>query len=603
MHGLQVVTEKVQKCLMMPMREQSLSRPHSTGTMRTGAATTGAAASFLAVLTCARGERTPNILILFADNLAYNDVGAFSHNKEQSNTPSLDALASSGRKLLNWNSPAVLCSASRAALLTGRYPIRTGIYPRVFEPDAVHGLLPNETTLAEYLHEEGYATKIVGKWHLGHAREEFLPTNQGFDEWFGIPYHMSGGSVDDHVCGRDVNGTMWLPLFQGTDIVEQPVALENLAPRYVDESIDFMKKTIEQDKPFFLYLAFSHVHQLCAPRHAECQWASNHFSKQDGYNATFGGAVQEMDWIAGRVLDYLRDVDAIDDTFIIFTSDNGPWVAEGSCAGSKGQFEGRWLKDNVDLNCTACPSEYIPAPTESRPRRCIYPGTDYEVDGVHCGEDTGLGSAWEANVRMPGIVRWPNGGVPPGTVTMDMVSTLDVVPTILSVLGRDVPNDIDGVDVSSVFFGDDDDRPEKSERLNNRTIFFWRDGFSAGQLPLPKPFGRFDVVAMKMRGRYKLWFSTKSSHYNDDAEVYHDPPLIFDVIDDPAEATALDPTQYTGMIESAKAQVAEHKTSVDWTHPLCLARDPKYLPCAEGRFDCRTTSMEAMNVEVTQIKV
>ena len=108
---------------------------------------------------------------------------------------------------------------------------------------------------------------------------------------------------------------------------------------------------------------------------------------------------------------------------------------------------------------------------------------------------------------------------------------------------------------------------------------------------------------MKMLGRYKLWFSTKSSHYNDDAEVYHDPPLIFDVIDDPAEATALDPTQYTGMIESAKAQVAEHKTSVDWTHPLCLARDPKYLPCAEGRFDCRTTSMEPMNVEVTQIKV
>lgn len=575
------------------------------------AATTGAA-SLLAALTCARGE-SPNILILFADNLAYDDVGAFSSTStsdddnsnepsERSNTPSLDALASSGRKLLNWNSPAVLCSASRAALLTGRYPVRTGIYPRVFEPDAVHGLLPNETTLAEFLHEEGYASKIVGKWHLG-QREEFLPINQGFDHWFGIPYHMSGGSVDDHVCGRDTNGTMWLPLFQGTEIVEQPVDLESLAPRYVDESIDFMKKNIEQDKPFFLYLAFSHVHQLCAPRNAECQWASNHFSKQDGYNATFGDAVQEMDWIAGRVLDYLRDVNAIDDTFIIFTSDNGPWVAEGSCAGSKGQFEGRWLKDNVDLNCTACPSEYMPAPTESRPRRCIYPGTDYEVDGVHCGEDTGLGSAWEANVRMPGIVRWPNGGVPPGTETMDMVSTLDVVPTILSVLGKDIPNNIDGVDVSSAFFGDDGERSQRSESLSNRTIFFWRDGFSAGQLLLPKPFGRFDVVSVKMLGRYKLWFSTKSSHYNDDAEVYHDPPLIFDVIDDPAEATALDPTQYKEMIESAKAQVAEHKASVDWTYPLCLARDTQYLPCAEGHFDCRTTSVEPMNIEVTQIKV
>lgn len=588
------------------------------------AAATGAAASLLAALSCAGGElipqstesrrrvrKPPNILILFADNLAYNDVGAFSSaadarttttrpttTSQRSNTPSLDALAASGRKMLNWNSPAVLCSASRAALLTGRYPVRTGIYPRVFEPDSAHGMLPNETTIAEFLQDEGYATKIVGKWHLG-QREEFLPTNQGFDEWFGIPYHMSGGSLDDHVCGRDTNGTMWLPLFQGTNIVEQPVDLENLAPRYVDESISFVQRSIEESKPFFLYLAFSHVHQLCAPRHAECQWASNHFSKGYGYNATFGDAVQEMDWIAGMVLKYLRDVDAIDDTMVIFTSDNGPWVAEGTCAGSKGPFEGSWLRDNVALNCTACPSEYIPSPTQSRPRRCIYPGTDYEVDGVHCGEDSGLGSAWEANVRMPGIIRWPNGGVPPGTETLDMVSTLDVVPTILSVLGKDVPIDIDGVDVSSAFFGDD--RPEKSPTsLNNRTIFFWRDGFLSGQLPLPRPFGRYDVVSVKMFGRFKLWFSTKSSHYNDDAEVYHDPPLIFDVLEDPAEANPLDPTQYKQLIESAHAQVAKHKASIDWTFPLCLARDPKYLPCSEGHVDCRTARAEVEDIHAHQ---
>jgi hypothetical protein len=257
-----------------------------------------------------KSKRTPpNIVILLADNLAYDDVGVFRQQQQQdgdggcsddeeennssisttSRTHNLDKAALDGRRLLNWNSPAVLCSASRAALLTGKYPIRTGIYPRVFEPDAAYGLLPNETTLADYLHDEGYATKIVGKWHLG-QRDAYLPTKRGFDEWFGIPYHMSAGSIDDHVCGKDTTGKMWLPLFDGTSIVEQPVQLENLAPRYVEESIKFMKTNVEEkERPFFLYLAFSHVHQLCAPRHSECQWASTHFSrnKTKGYNATF----------------------------------------------------------------------------------------------------------------------------------------------------------------------------------------------------------------------------------------------------------------------------------------------------------------------------
>ena len=128
-----------------------------------------------------------NVVILFADNLAYNDVGAFqqkSSSTSSSRTPRTDALAKQGLKLLHWNSPAVLCSASRAALMTGKYPVRTGVYPRVFEPDAKHGLLANETTIADYLKDDGYATKIVGKWHLG-SRPGYLPTDRGFDEWFG----------------------------------------------------------------------------------------------------------------------------------------------------------------------------------------------------------------------------------------------------------------------------------------------------------------------------------------------------------------------------------------------------------------------------------
>lgn len=455
-------------------------------------------------------------------------------------------------------------------------------------------MLPTETTLADVLRGQGYSTKIVGKWHLGH-RPQYLPTKRGFDEWFGIPYHMSGGSLDDHICeGKDPNGKLWLPLFDGTSIIEQPVIPETLADRYVNESISFFQSSIEQDKPFFLYLAFSHVHQLCAPRMAECQWASTHFSRdKTGYNATFGDALSEMDWIAGKVLEGLRDLGVEENTLVIFTSDNGPWVAEGSCAGSKGPFRGRWLAETVDYNCTACPSEYAPSPLPGRPRRCIFPGSGnsnaenvYETEGIHCGEDTGLGSAWEANVRMPAFVKWPGGKIPEGSKTMEMVTTLDVLPTVLGLLDmtEGLPSGLDGVDVSDVFLGTDEGNGERKSR-DDRPVFFWRDGFSSG--PLPPPFGRFDVVAMKIRN-IKAWFYTKSSHYNADDEVFHDPPLLFDVLEDPAESTPLDPVEHSHWIETAKALLKEHKDSVDWRRPLCLARNPRFAPCVDEATKCRT---------------
>ena len=498
---------------------------------------------------------------------------------------------------------------------------------------------------------------LLLQWHLG-QRPEYLPTNHGFDEWYGIPYHMSGGSIDDHVCGKDMNRTMWLPLYDSTTIIEQPVRIEQLAKRYVSESIQFMtthaNKTVaavetttahtNTTTPFFLYLAFSHVHQLCAPRHAECQWSSSHFSKNKSTTvATFDGAVEEMDWIAGEIVQALRDLQIENNTIVLFTSDNGPWVGEQECSGKKGRFEGRWLAENVPHNCTACPSEYIHAPIlPDQPRRCIYPRTGnddettnhtttttttsyYEVDGIHCGQDTGLGSAWEANVRMPAFIKWPNGGIPSNTSTMEMVSTLDVVPTLLSLIQQsynnnnsinhnndtynthNLPPNLDGIDVSDIFLGrndiknddnnnsnGDDDATRSSSKTKktktttddqDRVLFFWRDGFRDG--PLPQPFGRFDVVAMKI-GAIKVWFYTKSSHYNPDPEVYHDPPLLFDILDDPAEAYPLDPILYSSYIDKARTLLQDHKNSIDWTYPLCLERDRKYLPCANETSNCRT---------------
>lgn len=560
----------------------------------------------------------PNLVILFADNLSYHDVSVFrSDDDNPPTTPHIDRLAKQGVKLLNWNSAAALCSASRAALLTGKYPVRTGVYPRVFKPDAVYGLMPNETTLAQLLqqHDEqddetrmGYATKIVGKWHLGH-RDDYLPTSHhGFDSWVGIPYHMSGGSVDGHICKYDQEETMWLPLYVNETIVQQPVRLESLMDVYASESVRFIDENVSRKKPFFLYMAFSHVHQLCAPRDSAeqetCQWAAGAISKTSSATTTlaqptFGDAVREMDDLAGQILDALDVTGATNNTVVIFTSDNGPWVAEQSCAGQKGPFEGDWLRHHVPQNCTACPHDYVSDPTPQRPRRCVLKAghatsshsvssssstsdnTVWDLDGVHCGEDTGLGGVWEANLRMPALVRYP-GHIPAGSESHAMISTLDVLPTFLSMIGRPIPHDLDGIDVSRALFGGEkDDESNDNERL----LFFWRDGFKDG--PLPPPYGRFDVAAVK-RGNIKAWFWTKSAHYNDDIEQYHDPPLLFDVLEDPAESHPLNPEDYQSIIDEILEATKRHKESIAWGAPLALATDPKWIPCVNRATGCRT---------------
>jgi arylsulfatase A-like enzyme len=548
-------------------------------------------------------DELPNIVIMLADNLGYDDISLFrssslssSSQRPGTKTPNLDKLGEGGMQFLNWNSVASLCSASRATLLTGKYPVRTGVYPRVFKPDAKYGLLPNETTIAELLRVEGYATSIVGKWHLGH-RKPFLPTNQGFDEWIGIPYHMSGGSVDGHVCNSDQEETMWLPLYHNHTIAQQPVNVDTLAETYANSAVRFIQRNTQSNheeqqqqargrRPFFLYMAFSHVHQLCAPRdfpeQATCQWAS-------ARNASFETAVEEMDWIVGRILDALDEVGVSNNTLVLFTSDNGPWVAEQACSGSKGPFRGDWLKRHVDDRCTACPHDYVPSPSVDRPRRCVLPETQFDLEGVHCGEDTGLGSVWEANMRMPALARFP-GRIPIKSRSTELVSTMDVLPTILSMINRQIPDDLDGIDVSDAFYGRSLD-----ETASARMLFYWRDGFQEG--PLPVPYGRFDVAAVRY-GNFKVWFSTKSAHYNDDVEQFHDPPLLFNVMDDPAESTPLDPLKYHHIIETIIDGTSQHKATVDWMLPLALATDKQYIPCVDRDHGCRTHPDSTQTVDV-----
>lgn len=345
------------------------------------------------------------------------------------------------------------------------------------------------------------------------------------------------------------------------------------------------------------------------------------------------------------------------------------------------------------MNCTACPHDYIPNPTTDRPRRCtlIQPPDDvnsnnrkadvvrnskeiiennvdgsndhdqtsrtfssslstsatmesiggadvsddddeesYSIDGIHCGEDTGLGSVWEGNLRMPALIRWTSR-IKPGTISNALVSTLDVAPTFLFIIEQSIQQQrmeqqkysensdgtmtniestdksnideeeksgFDGIDVSDVLFGTEE--ASRSARLNRqlndtdfeqrRILFFWRDGFLDG--PLGPPYGRYDVVAVKIEPYYKLWFYTKSAHLNADEHVFHDPPLIFNTDIDPAEAFPVnidDNIYLRNLVDYVKFAVTEHKDSVNWTFPLTLERDPKHIPCVNKETGCRTT--------------
>ena len=560
-----------------------------------------------------RKRRPPNFVILLGDNLGYADIGFLADKDNDSKsesstkapptpsrTPNIDALAQQGLHLEHWNSAAHLCSASRSSLLTGRLPVRDGVYPGVFHNSAAAGLDPTTPNVASLLRDTfGYATSIVGKWHLGH-RPEYLPTNMGFDEWLGIPYHMSGGSLDGHVCQSDANERMWLPLYHNTTIIQQPVQLSELADRYAAQARQFIHQHSHTEQPFFLYLPFSHVHQLCAPRDLPeqeyCQWTA------DPTRVAFGDAVEEMDWIVGQVMRALHETGMAHQTLVLFTADNGPWVAEQSCSGKKGKFQGRWLMDHVPSNCTACPHDYVPAPILEDPHRCILPNDSHEknyerdsdflsLTGVPCGHDSGLGSMWEANLRMPAFAWWP-GTIHAGRTTKRTVSTLDVLPTLLALAGGGATNSededlvIDGVDISDILLNSHEENTfilSERDTWDERVLFFWRDGFGEG--PLGPPYGRIDVVAIRV-GYLKFWFWTKSGHYNDDPHVYHDPPLVFNVENDPAESQPLVVSDI--LIQRVKQLRLDHLKDVERGSPLTLQRDDAYIPCVDPSRGCRT---------------
>ena len=345
--------------------------------------------SLLAALTALHATAAPaqpNLVIIFIDDLGYADIGPFGATKQH--TPNLDRMAREGMKLTSFYA-APVCSVSRAQLLTGCYGARVSV-PGVYFPGQANGLNPAEFTIAERLKERGYATMCIGKWHVG-DQPEFLPTRQGFDRYFGIPYS------NDMQKKSTQTGERVVPLLRDDKVAEllTDEQQSRIVERYTDEATGFIRAN--KDKPFLLYLPHTAVHTPI--------WPGEKFRGKSA-NGRFGDWVEEVDWSVGRVLDTLRELKLAERTLVVFTSDNGPWLVKGPDGGSALPLRG------------------------------------------------GKGSTWEGGVRVPTIAWWP-GKIAPGSVCDAVAGTIDLLPTAVALAGGTVPAQpvIDGRDLSPLLFG------------------------------------------------------------------------------------------------------------------------------------------------------
>lgn len=348
----------------------------------------------LAVLLAAIGpgtllaaEKLPNFVVVYADDLGYGDIGCFG--AKGYTTPHLDRIAAEGMRFLDFYVAQAVCSASRTALLTGCYPNRVGILGAL-GPASKIGIHSDETLLPEVLKARGYATAIYGKWHLGH-HEKFLPMRHGFDDYFGLPY--SNDMWPFHPTAKFPD----LPLIDGNRIVNPKITPEDqthLTTWYTEHAVKFIES--HRDKPFFLYVPHSMPH---VPLYVSEKY------KEKTENGLYGDVISEIDWSVGQILEALKRNQLEQDTLVVFTSDNGPWLSYGNHAGSAGPLR------------------------------------------------EGKGTAWEGGVRVPCVMRWP-GKIQAGTVSREIAATIDLLPTFASLAGAALPqNKIDGVNVQALLMG------------------------------------------------------------------------------------------------------------------------------------------------------
>ncbi|MCD6307922.1 MAG: sulfatase [Candidatus Latescibacteria bacterium] len=426
------------------------------------AAALGAAAGTVGTLSAPRASRAtsglPNIVIIFTDDQGYQDVGCFG--SPSIDTPNLDRMAREGRRFTDFYVAQAVCGASRAALLTGCYPNRIGIRGAP-GPNSRVGIHDDETTLAEIVKQRDYTAAIFGKWHLGDS-PQFLPTRHGFDEYFGLPYS------NDMWPFHPENPRHWppLPLIEGEEVIELNPDQTMLTTWYTERAVRFIERN--RERPFFLYLAHSMPHVPL--------FVSDKF-KGKSKRGLYGDVIMEIDWSVGEVLHALERCGLDENTLVLFTSDNGPWLSYGDHAGS------------------------------ALPLR------------------EGKGTAWDGGVREPAIVRW-KGVVPPGTVCREPAMTIDVLPTAAKLIGARLPSHIiDGMDIMPLIRGD-----EGAVSPHEAYYFYWGDSLQAvrsGRWKLHLPH-RYRTLDGRPGGRDGIPVAYSQAETG---------PVLFDLENDVGETT------------------------------------------------------------------
>jgi len=376
--------------------------------------------SCVGMLSAQKTTEKPNVIIFFTDDQGYQDVGVFGSPLIK--TPNLDKMADNGIKFTDFYSASSVCSPSRAALLTGAYPPRVGV-PVVLWPNLPGGLSNEEQTIANMLKTKGYATACIGKWHLG-DQEQYLPTSQGFDTYYGIPFSndMSvnpKSKVSKNIVFREgmtldsLREKKWrgkrVPLMKQDEVIEYPVDQSTITKRYTEEAISFIKEN--KKEPFFLYLAHSMPH---VPLYASPDF------KGKSARGLYGDTVEEIDWSVGEILKLLKEQGLDENTLVIFTSDNGPWTSRGDEGGSALPLRGH------------------------------------------------KNQTFEGGFRVPMIAQW-TGKIKAGVVTDKLASTIDVLPTLAYLTDAELPeSEIDGKNMWTLLSG-----KEKAKSPHRKDGFFY----------------------------------------------------------------------------------------------------------------------------------
>ncbi|MBT8185713.1 MAG: sulfatase [Eudoraea sp.] len=342
-------------------------------------------------------DTPPNIVLIFTDDQGYQDMGVFGSPDIE--TPHLDKMADEGLRLTSYYSAQAVCSASRAGILTGCYPNRIGIH-NALGPGNTHGINASETTIAEMLKANGYKTAIFGKWHLGHHLK-FLPTRHGFDEWYGIPY--SNDMWPYHPQQGSVFNFPPLPLYENETIIDTLVEQSSLTTKITERSVDFIHRN--KETPFFLYVPHPQPHVPL--------FVSDKF-KGKSERGLYGDVIMEIDWSVGQIMEALKKNGLEENTVVIFTSDNGPWLSYGNHAGS------------------------------ALPLR------------------EGKGTAWEGGQREPFIIKYPKAFQAGGVIDAPVMA-IDMLPTIAVLTNSQLPElQIDGKNAMDLLTSKSDKSPQKA---------------------------------------------------------------------------------------------------------------------------------------------